>query len=148
MRLSKRGIEIIKEHEGFATFPYICPAGVPTIGYGATYYLDGSKVTMKDEAISEEEAENLLREMVVSYENDVKRYVQTELNQNQFDALVSFVYNVGNDNFRTSTLLKRINVDPCHEDIPYQFSRWNKGAGKVLPGLVRRRKQEAELYMS
>ena len=146
MRLSKRGIELIKKHEGFATFPYKCPAGVPTIGYGATYYLDGAKVTMNDEAISEPEAEDLLDKMVAKYAEGVNRYVQVDLNQNQFDALVSFAYNLGLGALKSSTLLKRVNNNPCDPDISYQFSRWNKAGGVVLNGLTKRRKEEAELY--
>ena len=103
---------------------------------------------MDDAPISKNVAENLLKEMIKSYENAVNRYVQWNLNQNQFDALVSFTYNVGKEAFRTSTLLKKINQNPFDKNISYQFSRWNKSNGKVLGGLVKRRKQEAELYFS
>lgn len=146
MKISKIGIELIKKYEGFATFPYLCPAGVPTIGYGATYYLDGSRVTMNDEAISEGEAEDLLYQMVVKYAEGVNRYVTSDINQNQFDALVSFAYNLGLGALKSSTLLKRVNADPCDEDIEYQFSRWNKAGGEVLRGLTKRRKDESDLY--
>ena len=148
MRTSEKGIQIIKDHEDFRSEPYLCPAGVPTIGYGATYYPNGIKVTLDDAPISKNVAENLLKEMIKSYENAVNRYVQWNLNQNQFDALVSFTYNVGKEAFRTSTLLKKINQNPFDKNISYQFSRWNKSNGKVLGGLVKRRKQEAELYFS
>jgi lysozyme len=146
MQLSKQGIELIKKHEGLSVFPYLCPAKVPTIGYGATYYLDGTPVSMKDEAISEPEAEDLLEKMVARYAEGVNRYVQSSINQNQFDAIVSFAYNLGLGALKSSTLLRRINNNPCDPDIAYQFSRWNKAGGEVLRGLTKRRKEEAELY--
>lgn len=146
MKVSNSGLSIIKKHEGLRLEPYLCPAKIPTIGYGNTYYEDGTKVTLKDPKITEERAEELLRVILKRYEDGVDRYVQVEINQNQFDALVSFAYNVGLGALQKSTLLRKINNDPCDENISYQFSRWNKAAGKVLKGLTKRRKEEAELY--
>ncbi len=148
MSTSKNGIEIIKEHEAFRSKPYLCPAGIPTIGYGATYYPNGRKVKITDKPITRETAEEILLDMLKKYERAVNRYVQLPINQNQFDALVSFCYNVGPENFRRSTLLKRINKNPCDPDIKRQFARWNRGGGRVLNGLIRRRKEEANLYFS
>lgn len=145
MKASKNCLELIKKFEGFRSEPYLCPAGVPTIGYGSTYYNDGRKVKMSDSPISEAAATLLLSEVVDSFARDVDKTV-SGLSQNQFDACVSFAYNVGIGAFRTSTLVKRIKANPCDPDIAFQFSRWNKGGGRVLSGLVKRRKEEAELY--
>ena len=146
MRLGSKGLELIKSFEGFYSKPYLDPIGIPTIGYGATYYPNKKKVTMKDKPLTEKEASDLLKEMMVTYENDVKRLVKRELNQNQFDALVSFTYNLGSANLGKSTLLKKINANPCDETIKDEFLKWNKAGGKVLNGLTRRRNAEAELY--
>lgn len=146
MRLGSRGLELIKSFEGFYSKPYLDPIGIPTIGYGATYYPNKKKVTMKDKPLTEKEASDLLKEMMVTYENDVKRLVKRELNQNQFDALVSFTYNLGSANLGKSTLLKKVNANPCDKTIKDEFLKWNKAGGKVLNGLTRRRNAEAELY--
>ena len=90
MKTSNKGKAIIKQYEGFRAKPYLCPAGVPTIGYGATYYTDGRKVTLRDAPISEADADKLLDKMLGKYEDAVNRYVQVPITQNQFDALVSF----------------------------------------------------------
>lgn len=146
MRLGSKGLELIKSFEGFYRKPYLDPIGIPTIGYGATYYPNKKKVTMKDKPLTEKEASDLLKEMMVTYENDVKRLVKRELNQNQFDALVSFTYNLGSANLGKSTLLKKVNANPCDKTIKDEFLKWNKAGGKVLNGLTRRRNAEAELY--
>lgn len=147
MRTSKEGIDLIKRFEGFEPKAYLCPADVPTIGYGATYYpSNGNKVKLTDREITEQYAELLLADMLVHYEQGVLRYVTSKLSQYQFDALVSFAYNCGLGSLKTSTLLKRVNANPNDKDISYQFSRWNKAGRKVLSGLTRRRKDEARLY--
>ena len=146
MKLGSKGLELIKSFEGFYSKPYLDPIGIPTIGYGATYYPNGKKVTMKDKPLTEKEASDLLKQMMTTYENDVKRLVKRELNQNQFDALVSFTYNLGGANLGKSTLLKKVNANPCDKTIKDEFLKWNKAGGKVLNGLTRRRNAEAELY--
>ena len=148
MKTGKKGIELIKKYEGFESKPYNCPAGVPTIGYGATYYPNGDRVRLSDSHISEERAEELLGDMLGSYESAVNRYAVSDINQNQFDALVSFAYNLGNGALKSSTLLKKVNANPCDENITYQFNRWVKAGGRTLRGLVKRRAEEAELYFS
>jgi len=148
MEISKRGLEIIKKHEGLRLSPYLCPADIPTIGYGNTFYENGVKVKLTDAPITNERAEELLKNTLKKFEDGVNKYVTREINQNQFDALVSFAYNLGVGSLQTSTLLKRVNENPCDEDIKYQFSRWNKAGGKVLNGLTKRRKEEAELYFN
>ena len=146
MKLGSKGLELIKSFECFYSKPYLDPIGIPTIGYGATYYPNKKKVTMKDKPLTEKEASDLLKEMMTTYENDVKRLVKRELNQNQFDALVSFTYNLGSTNLGKSTLLKKVNANPCDKTIKDEFLKWNKAGGKVLNGLTRRRNAEAELY--
>ena len=148
MRTSHSGLELIKKYEGFRSEPYLDAAGVPTIGYGATYYPNGKKVTMQDAPITRQRGEELLKEMLRDFEKGVNRTITAKLNQNKFDALVSISYNIGNGAFAKSTLAKRVNANPNDPDIAYQFSRWNKSSGKVLQGLVRRRKEEANLYFS
>lgn len=140
------GLNIIKEFEGFRSKPYLCPAKIPTIGYGATHYTDGRKVKLSDAPISEPEAEQLLKDMLKGYEKIVLDNVKSKINQNQFDALVSFVYNLGGLNFRKSTLLKKVNANPMDLTIAHEFHKWNKAGGKVMNGLTRRRKAESELY--
>jgi len=146
MKVSKKGLQIIKDHEGLELVPYLCPAGIPTIGYGNTYYENGMKVKLTDAPITKSRAEELLKHVLKTYEAGVNRYVQVYLNQNQYDALVSFAYNLGLGALQKSTLLKRINNNPFDEDIYDQFLRWTRANGKVLTGLKLRRKKEADLY--
>ena len=141
MRTSEKGIDLIKRHESLRLATYLCPAGVPTIGYGHTH-----GVKMGDR-ITAEQAERLLIGDLIVAETEVNRY-GFDLTQNQFDALVSFVYNIGAGNFRSSTLLKRLKANPNDPDIANQFKRWVYGGGKVLPGLVRRRNDESKLYFT
>jgi len=148
MKTSKKGIELIKRYEGFRSKPYLDAVGIPTIGYGATHYGNGIKVKMTDKPITEEEATILLSKMLVSYEDSVNRLVTRELNQNQFDALVSFTYNLGGANLKSSTLLKKVNANPCDRTIADEFNKWVNAGGKKLNGLVKRRKEEAKLYFS
>lgn len=145
-KISVKGIELIKFFEGFSTKPYKCPAGVPTIGYGSTFYLDGRKVTMADKSITKIEGTELLKSMLVSFEKYVDSYCIDTINQNQFDALVSFCYNLGPANLKSSTLLKKVNKNPNDESIRLEFMKWVKAGGKTLPGLVKRREAEANLY--
>ena len=145
-KTGKAGIEMIKTFEGFRAAPYKCSAGVPTIGYGATFYPGGKKVTMTDAAITEEQAVELLANMLVSFEKYVDSYCIDTITQNQFDALVSFAYNLGPANLKSSTLLKKVNANPNDESIRLEFLKWVKAGGKTLKGLVRRREAEADLY--
>jgi lysozyme len=140
------GIELIKKFEGFMSKPYKCPAGIPTIGYGATFYPDGKKVTMSDKAITEAEGTALLASMLTKFEQYVDSYCVDTITQNQFDALVSFCYNLGPNNLKSSTLLKKVNANPNDETIRAEFMKWTKAGGRVLKGLVTRRTAEADLY--
>jgi lysozyme len=145
-KTAKAGIDMIKLFEGFVAKPYKCPAGVPTIGYGATFYPNGKKVTMTDAAITEVQATELLANMLVSFEKYVDSYCVDTITQNQFDALVSFAYNLGPANLKASTLLKKVNANPNDESIRLEFMKWVKAGGKTLKGLVKRREAEANLY--
>jgi len=144
---SAQGLAIIKKHEGLRLSSYLCPAGVPTIGYGNTRHPDGRKVILGEKLSSEKEATQLLLASLQSFEAAVNRHLPN-LNQCQFDALVSFTYNVGTGAFIKSTLLKKAKVNPADPSILDEFQKWVRGGGKVLPGLVTRRREEANLYFS
>lgn len=147
-KISTKGLDLIKKYEGFSSKPYLCPAKVPTIGYGSTYYEDGSKVKLTDSPITQERATDLLEALLVSYERAVDSYCIDTINQSQFDALCSFAYNCGVGNLKSSTLLKKVNVNPDNPTIKDEFLKWTKGGGKTIPGLIKRRTEEAQLYFS
>jgi lysozyme len=145
---SAKGLNLIKQFEGFLAKPYKCPAGIPTIGYGATYYPNGLKVTMTDKAITEGQASTMLMNMLRTYEKSVDSFCRDDINQNQFDALVAFAYNVGVNALKGSTLLKKVNNNPQDVTIRNEFLKWNKANGRTLKGLTNRRIAEADLYES
>ena len=140
MKTSTVGINLIKEFEGCGLTAYKCPAGVWTIGYGHT------KDVKQGMKITKEQATNLLTEDLKTYENYVNKYVTVSLNQNQFDALVSFTFNCGGGALKTSALLRKLNKGD-YEGAANELLRWNKANGKVLAGLTRRRKAERELFL-
>lgn len=144
MKTSKAGKDLIKLYEGFRSKAYVCPAGVPTIGFGTTK-IQGKPVDM-NMMITTDEANVLLDEDLVVFEDAVNSLVKVKLNQNQFDALVCFVYNVGSGNFKTSTLLKLLNQEK-YDEAADQLLRWNKANKKELPGLTRRRNAERTLFL-
>ncbi len=148
MHLSQNGLALIKKFEGFRANPYLCSAGIPTIGYGSTYYENGVRVKLSDSPISEEWAEELLKKNVVHYDVAVNSLTRDDITQNQYDALVSFAYNVGVTNFKNSTLLKRVNANPKDPNITNQFMKWIRAGGRVVKGLILRRREEAQLYFS
>jgi lysozyme len=148
MRLSQNGLTLIKKFEGFRSHPYLCSAGIPTIGYGSTYYENGVRVKLSDSPISEEWAEELLKKNVVHYDVAVNSLTRDDITQNQYDALVSFAYNVGVTNFKNSTLLKRVNANPKDPNITNQFMKWIRAGGRVIKGLILRRREEVQLYFS
>lgn len=147
-KIGQKGLALIKSFEGFRGNAYIDAVGIPTIGYGATFYPGGKKVTINDTPINESQATSLLADMLTHFEQSVDSYTRDDINQNQFDALVSFCYNCGPANLKASTLLKKVNANPADPTIRAEFSKWNKGGGKVLPGLTKRRTAEADLYFS
>jgi lysozyme len=138
-------ISIIRKHEGLRLNAYLCPAGVWTIGWGNTFYENGSKVKQGD-VITRERADALLLMIVNKFRNEMRPLITKPLTVNQESALVSFVYNVGVNALRRSTLLKKVNVNPNDPTIRDEFMKWNKANGVVLHGLINRRKDEANLY--
>lgn len=147
-KLSTAARTLLKHFEGFRANPYLDGAGIATIGYGATYYKDGTRVHLADKPISEYEASCLLDDLLVHFERSVDSYTRDDINQNQFDALCLFAYNVGTNALKGSTLLKKVNANPADASIRLEFLKWNKAGGKILAGLTKRRTQEANLYFS
>jgi len=141
------GLNLLKKFEGLRLNAYLCAANVATIGYGSTRYINGKAVKIGDKLASEQEASALLLNTLTIYENAVNKHL-TNLNQCQFDALVCFCYNVGVGGFTKSTLLKKAKINAADPSILDEFMKWNKGGGKVLQGLVNRRREEAKLYFS
>ena len=148
MEVSNKGLELIAKFEGLSLTPYLCPAKIPTIGYGATFYENGTKVTMSDPAITKERALELLKFHVKHFAQTVDSYTTDAVNQQQFDALVSFAYNLGTGALKGSTLLKKVNKNPKDSTIAAEFAKWVNANGKQLAGLVKRRKAESDLYFS
>ncbi len=136
MILDNKGYLLITKHEGLSLKPYLCPAKIPTIGYGNTYYPDGKRVTLLDKDITKQQAFDMFKEIANRFAKRVDALVTSNINQNQFNALVSFAYNVGTGNFSSSTLLKKVNRNPDDLTIKDEFLRWNKAGGKVLNGLT------------
>jgi lysozyme len=147
MKLSLDGLERLKKLEAFRALPYRDSRGVPTIGYGATYYPGGARVTMADPAISEARASQMLAGMVKHYEDGINACVKVPLTQAMIDALVLFAYNVGVAAAQGSTLMRLLNAG-AYRDAASQFLRWNKAEGKVEDGLTRRRQYEQTLFLS
>lgn len=145
MNTSDYGYSVIKRFEGFRRKAYKDSVGIWTIGYGSTFYPSGVRVKEGD-SITQDEAESMMRYVVDLFASSIKPLITSELTQNQFDALISFAYNVGPGAFKKSTLLKKVNANPNDPAIRNEFMKWNKGKGVVLPGLTLRRKQEADLY--
>ncbi|MDB5415307.1 MAG: lysozyme [Rubritepida sp.] len=143
--LSEAAIALVKKWEGFCAAPYLCPAGIPTIGYGATFYLDGRKVTLADKPISEADAAALLRKMASKFAADVLGMVKVPLSANELGALTSFAYNLGADALRDSTLLEKLNASD-RTGAAAEFGKWVKAGGRTLPGLVSRRADEAAMF--
>ena len=142
MRTSNSGIEFVKAREGFRAEAYLCPSGVPTIGYGHTAGVG------EGQTCTEAQAEEWLREDLAEAERTVTECVGGGLSQCRFDALVSFTFNVGAAALRRSTLLRKVKADPSDPSIRDEFGRWVYGGGRVLPGLVARRRADADLYFS
>ena len=140
MKTSGEGIALIKKFEGCELNAYQCSADVWTIGYGHTRGVSEGDTCTKDDA------EKILIDDLVEFEGYVNDLVDTELTQNQFDALVAWTFNLGPTNLKSSTLLTRLNSGDL-DDVPHQIKRWNKAGGKVLDGLVRRREAEALLWL-
>lgn len=145
MQIGKKGLELIKYFEGLRLQPYLDSVKIPTIGYGTIKYENGTSVTMKDPAITKERAEELLLHYIKKFEADVNKLVKVKLTQNQFDALVSFTYNLGPTNLRQSTLLAQVN-ESKFKDAANSFLKWINAGGKPIEGLKVRRRKEKELF--
>ena len=146
MKISQSGIDLLKQFEGLSLDAYQDSGGTWTIGYGQTYYEDGKPVQPGDH-ISLEQAYSLYANILPRYEEIVNKHIGTlELTQNQFDALVSFAFNLGLANLKSSTLLKKVNVNPNDRTIVDEFLKWVYAKKVFLEGLHRRRQAEANLY--
>jgi lysozyme len=148
MKLDESGYKLIQEFEGLSLVPYLCSAKVATIGYGNTFYPSGKKVTMQDQPINLATAKWMLKETADKFAADVDKLIKSKLTQNQFNALVSFAFNLGVTSLGRSTLLKKVNINPNDPTIAAEFAKWNKAGGKVLNGLTKRRAKEAKLYFA
>lgn len=138
------GIELIKKWEGLRLMPYLCPAGIPTIGYG--HVMSTRERSGFAAGINEDTAEHLLMKDCDRFILAINRSVQVPLSILQVSSLLSWTFNLGAGNLRSSTMLKKINAEE-HGEVPYQIRRWNKCRGQVLDGLVARREDEAQLYI-
>lgn len=143
MKISRNGIELIKSFEAFRAKKYLCPAGKGTIGYG--HLLKRGEII---EEISKLEANRILRRDINIVEKSIQRNVRVNLVQNQFDALCSFVFNVGRASFQRSTLRQKINYEASSEEIYDEFMRWIYVGGIKSKGLINRRKIESNLFLS
>ena len=156
MKLDNKGYLLICEFEGLRLKPYLCSAGVPTIGYGNTFYPSGRKVTMRDPTITQGTAFAMLKVVADMFAKDVDSLVTSTINQNQFNALVSFAFNLGSDidadnipeGLGDSRLLRFVNSNPNDGNIAKEFIKWNKAGGRVLDGLTKRRIKESQLYFT
>ena len=147
MKISPRGLELIKDFEGFSSNAYLCPAKIPTIGFGNTFYENGTKVKLGDQ-ISKTDALKLL-EVIANrdFADKIFPSIKVKVTQSQFDAMVSLAYNIGAGAFSKSTLLKKVNAGDI-AGAGEEFLRWNKAGGKVVLGLTRRREREKQLFLS
>lgn len=139
-------LDLIKHYEGFSAKPYLCPAGIPTIGYGSTYYRNGKPVTMKDPAISRIDASVLLLVCAFQYQKKVLQMVKVPLKDNQLAALVSFAYNLGTGRLKASTLLRKLNRGD-YVGAANEFPKWCFAGKKKLKGLELRRQSERQLFL-
>ena len=137
-----KGTKLIKKYEDYSEIPYLCPADVWTIGFGTT---DG--ITKDHPRITIEQAELLFQNDLIGFKAAINKHVKVELNKNQFAALLSFVYNVGEKQFSKSTLLKKLNAND-YLGASKEFPKWKYAKGKVLQGLINRREAERQLFLS
>jgi len=145
MKPSEKCYALIKHFEGCKMQAYQCSAGIWTIGYGNTFFENGRPVK-KGDTITKGRADSMVKYVVEKFAISVDQMVKRHIHQHEFDALVSFCYNVGVGNLEKSTLLRKVNMNAPLEEIEAEFMRWNKSKGQVLPGLTKRRKAEAALY--
>lgn len=147
MQLSTNGFNLLAELEGVVLNPYKDSVGIPTIGIGSTYYEDGTKVTMKDKAITKERAIQLAKNVVKSFEARVNKSILLPMTQNQFDAMVLLCYNIGESGFARSSVVRNFNAGNLQKAAD-SFLLWNKAGGKVSKGLTNRRQKERNLFLT
>ena len=145
MEINKAGKDLIKRFEGCKLKAYKCPANVWTIGWGQTFYPDGTKIKEGD-VITQERADELFDIIINDFARMTDALVKSDVTENNFSALVSFTFNVGTGNLRKSTLLRKVNANPKDPSIRAEFMKWTRANNVVLRGLVRRREAEAKLY--
>jgi lysozyme len=145
MKVNAEGYALLKRFEGCRLKAYLCPAGVWTIGFGNTFYEDGTKVKEGD-VITQQRADELAKFIVEQFATSIRTMIKQPLNENQFSACVSLAYNIGTGGFKKSSVLRKLNANPLDASIADSFRLWNKGGGKVLRGLVNRREAEIQLY--
>jgi lysozyme len=148
MKLNKDGYDLIKSFEGLSLKPYRCSAGIATTGYGSTYYENGTRVQMSDAPITKQRAEQLLQHTADRFASKVANLIKKPVTQNQFNALVSFAFNVGSGALASSTLLKLVNINPNDIMIAKEFLKWNKVNKVPVQGLTNRRIKESALYFT
>ena len=138
--ITQEGLDLIKHFEGFSPIVYTCPAGYATIGYGHLITKDESFKTIK-----QDDAQVLLRSDAEAAERAVLRFINVPLTDGQFDALVSFTFNLGSGALQRSTLRRKVNRQ-AHGEVPDQFNRWVWAGGRKLKGLIARRRMESSRY--
>jgi lysozyme len=147
--LDKEGLDFIKERESFSSTPYLDSGGVWTIGYGFTYYPDtGKKVTKTDRPITRDKADKMLLQLLDPYELAVYSTTRDDINQHQFNALVSLCYNIGTNGFKGSTVHRLVNASVVGEPLRDAFIMWSYDNHKFILGLKNRRVMEYEMYMT
>lgn len=154
MKISAKGIELLSNWEGKKNEIYLDASGYPTIGVGHlltkdelssnTIIIDGIRVDYSF-GLTNKQIERLLIQDLKKIEDTVNKLIIVDINQNQYDSIIIFVFNIGINAFKTSTFLKLLNTKKF-EQLPYQFSRWNKSGGKILKGLINRREKEVQLF--
>ena len=147
MNLNDKGKDLIKLFEGCKLVAYKCSAAKDTIGYGNTFFENGTPVKPGDK-ITQERANELFEIIAKDFADKVKPLIKSAVTPNQFAALTSFAYNAGIGNLKSSTLLKKVNANPNDPTIDLEFQKWNKAGGKVLAGLTKRRASESKLYFT
>ena len=145
--INASGLRIITVAEGFSSTPYRCPAGVATQGFGSTRLADGSRVKMGSPPISEDEGKALLRQHLDHVESDIRSLIRVPLNENEFSALCSWVFNLGSGRLQSSTLRAKLNRNE-RLGAANEFPKWRRANGRILRGLVIRREAERRLFLT
>jgi len=146
--VNQKCIDLIISFEGLFLKPYYCPANVCTIGYGTIKYPNGTRVRITDVEITRAKAMEYLMFEIDQKSKSIDPMLREDLTGNQFGALISFAYNLGEGALKQSTLLKKVNANPLDAQIRNEFQKWIYADGKKLNGLLRRRNAEADLYFS